>query len=201
MDRPALVGGKVTEPLYRRILGERYAELPQPLQAMHDVHGVLSAQGIARVERGRGLVIALIGWLFRFPAAGDNVPLTVKFSTVGARELWQRNFAGQLFCSTQEAGTGRHDGLLIERFGPMSFAMAVVIRNHKLHLELVGAAALGVPLPWFLLPRIDVFEHDADGRFSFHVDLGLPLLGRMVRYTGWLAPISSGAGEPENEAL
>lgn len=201
MDRPQPVGGKVTEPLYRRILGERYAELPQPLQAMHDVHGVLSAQGRARVERGRGLVVALIGWIFRFPAAGEDVPLTVKFSTTGARELWQRDFAGQLFCSSQEAGAGRYAGLLIERFGPMSFAMAVLIRNHKLHLELVGAAALGVPLPRFLLPRIDVFEHDADGRFNFYVDLGLPLIGRMVRYTGWLASIGSCSGEPENEAL
>ncbi len=199
MVRPAPGGGKVTEPLYRRILGERFTELPHPLQAMHDVPGVLSAQGRARVERGGGVVIALIGWIFRFPAAGDDVPLTVTFSTVGAQELWQRNFAGQLFCSSQEAGTGRYDGLLVERFGPLSFAMTVLIRNHRLHLELVGASALGVPLPRFLLPSIDVFEHDADGRFNFHVDLGLPLIGRMVRYTGWLAPISS--SEAENEAL
>jgi hypothetical protein len=44
-------------------------------------------------------------------------------------------------------------------------------------------------LPAPLVPRIEVFEHAADGRFNFHVDLALPLLGRMVRYTGWLVPL------------
>jgi len=26
------------------------------------------------------------------------------------------------------------------------------------------------------------------GRFNFHVEIGLPLIGRIVRYRGWLMP-------------
>ncbi len=44
------------EPLYRRILGNAYATLPQPLQVMHDLKRELTATGIASVERGKGLL-------------------------------------------------------------------------------------------------------------------------------------------------
>jgi hypothetical protein len=39
-------------PLYRRVLGEAWHSLPQPLQAMHDLRGERAAAGAATVERG-----------------------------------------------------------------------------------------------------------------------------------------------------
>ena len=182
----------MTEPLYRRLLGAAYSELPGPIQEMHDVEDSLAAHGSATVERGQGLAVAILSAVFGFPPAGDNVPLTVEFTVTEQREEWNRNFDGRRFYSTQEMGTGPRAGRLVERFGAFSFAMSVLVRDRKLHLSIADGRFLGVPLPAIVLPRIEVFEHDADGRFNFHVDLGMPLVGRLVLYTGWLVPEGSG---------
>ncbi|MFX5522535.1 DUF4166 domain-containing protein, partial [Acinetobacter baumannii] len=46
--------------------------------------------------------------------------------------------------------------------------------------------AFGVPMPRFLGPRIAAREWQEDGRFRFEVGVAMPLLGEVVRYTGWL---------------
>ncbi len=43
-------------------------------------------------------------------------------------------------------------------------------------------------MPHLLLPTGEVYEHDADGRFNFHVDVVLPIVGRIAGYRGWLLP-------------
>lgn len=52
-----------------------------------------------------------------------------------------------------------------------------------------------LPLPRALLPESRATEGAEDGRFRFDVELRAPLgLGPIVRYRGWLAPVS----EPDN---
>lgn len=181
----------MTEPLYRRLLGPAYSELPGPIQEMHEVRAGLTARGFATVERGKGPIVALLSAVFGFPPTGRDVPLTVTFTVTEHREEWNRDFDGKQFYSTQELGAGHRGGLLVERFGVFSFAMTALVRDRRLHLDIAGGRFLGVPLPAFVLPRIEVFEHDADDRFNFHVDLGMPLVGRLVLYTGWLVPEGS----------
>ena len=173
------------EPLYRRILGERYDLLPEPLRHMHDVTGRQSAAGVASVERGQGPAARLIAWTFRFPRAGTDVPVTVDLIARNGGEVWERRFAGKKMVSVQEEG---HAGLLIERFGPLAFSMTVTVEGGRLSLDVREGWVLGLPLPGILLPRITAFEHDEGDRFNFHVDLALPVIGRLVRYIGWLEP-------------
>src|SRR4051794_344293 len=45
---------KVSLPLYRRILGERFEALPEVLRRFHDAPGGGRARGSFRIERGRG---------------------------------------------------------------------------------------------------------------------------------------------------
>lgn len=175
-------------PLYRQLLGERYGELAPPLQAMHDVETSLRARGRATIERGRGVMAGIIAGIFRFPQSGEDVPLTVCFTVVDAREHWRRDFGGSVMSSIQEAGRANQKGRLVERFGPMSFVMSLQVADQKLRLHMIAGAVFGIPLPRAVLPVIEVFEHAAGGRFNFHVDLGLPLIGRVVRYRGWLKP-------------
>ena len=77
-------------PLYRRILGDAYARLPEPLRVMHDVDGALTAEGVATVERGTSLLSRLAGWIVAFPPAGENVPITVAFRARDGREQPRR---------------------------------------------------------------------------------------------------------------
>ena len=47
-----------------------------------------------------------------------------------------------------------------------------------------------------LPPGGDAYEYATDGRFHFHVDLGHPLTGLIVRYRGWLASPAEPQREP-----
>jgi len=176
------------EPLYRRILGDAYASLPRPIQMMHDLKRDLTATGVASVERGKSLLSRLLASIIGLPPAGENVPVKVKFRLEDGREHWQRDFAGKTFASTQDEGQGRNARLLCERFGPINFAMALVIESERLRLVLRRWSILGIALPLWLAPRSNTYEHVEDGRFRFHVEISHPLTGLIVRYRGWLVP-------------
>ncbi len=179
-EREALSG-----PLYQRLLGEAWRLLPEPIRAMHDGSGVIAA-GTASVVRGRNPLASVAAWLMGFPAAGDNVPLSVDFSVRGAIENWRRTFAGKSFSSAQFAGAGRSDNLLCERFGPLVFAMALVVNCERLDLVLRRWSAFGAPLPLWLAPRSSSFETVENGVFRFHVEISHPWIGLIVRYVGIL---------------
>jgi hypothetical protein len=176
------------EPLYRRILGEAYALLPQPIQVMHDLKRDLTATGVASVERGTSLLSRFVAAIFGFPPAGKEVPVKVDFRIEGQREYWRRDFAGKSFTSTQEEGRRRNARLLCERFGALNLAMALVIEGERLRLVMRRWTIFSVPLPLALAPRSDTYEHVADGRFRFHVEISHPITGLIVCYRGWLEP-------------
>jgi hypothetical protein len=177
-------------PLYRRLLGDAWNSLPQPLRAMHDLDAELSAEGVADVERGSGLLARLVACVIGFPRAGKDLPVTVSFRAEDGREHWKRTFAGRSFASIQEQGRGRFERLLCERFGPFNFGMAAVCDDGRMRLVLRRWSFLGIPMPLALAPREDAFEFARDGRFHFHVEIGHPITGLIVRYRGWLDPRS-----------
>jgi hypothetical protein len=47
-----------------------------------------------------------------------------------------------------------------------------------------------LPLPLFLAPGGETYEEERDGVFRFHVEITSPLTGLIVRYTGWLRPVT-----------
>ena len=69
--------------------------------------------------------------------------------------------------------------------------MAQVINDGTLALVPRCWSAFGMPLPMWLCPRADAYERSEDGRFRFHVEIGHPLTGLIVRYRGWLEPEGS----------
>jgi hypothetical protein len=114
--------------------------------------------------------------------------VTVTLTREGQCERWQRDFAGSRFSSVQMPGTGRDEGLLLERFGPIVFGMALVVEQGRLRLVQRKGRVLGLPMPRWMLPKGEVYEHDTGGRFNFHVDIVLPIIGPVVGYRGWLRP-------------
>jgi hypothetical protein len=175
-------------PLYRRMLGEAWGLLPEPLRVMHEVQGGLIADGRAVVERGTGVLARLAARQMGFPQAGEDVPVTVTFRVEQGREHWRRTFGGRSFESIQEEGRGRFERLVCERFGPLCFGMALVVEDARLRLVVRRWSCAGLPLPAGWAPRIDAYESAEDGRFHFHVEIGHPLTGLIVKYRGWLEP-------------
>lgn len=174
------------QPLYRRMLGEAWADLPEPVRAMHDLSGDRRVAGRAEVERGTALPARLVAALIGFPEAGRDVPVEVTFQVRDGVETWRRRFSGRSFFSTQQAGCGRSDGLLEERFGPIRVGLALVLEGDRLRLMVRRWSLLGLPMPLALAPGGEAWETAADGRFRFHVEIRHPWTGLIVRYRGWL---------------
>lgn len=175
-------------PLYRDILGSAFETLPPRLRELHGSSAPRQWTGFAEVRRGRGPFAALAAAIVGFPKAGARVPVTVTFSPEKGAERWARNFGGRCFSSIQSAGTGRSAHLLVERFGPASFALALVADEGRLILIPRRWSLLGLPMPRCLLPTGRSFETERDGRFCFDVEIALPLIGRIVAYRGSLDP-------------
>ena len=173
-------------PLYCQFLGAAWNDLPEPIRAMHDATGTWIAEGHADIERGGNPLARIAAFIYRFPKAGRDVPITVTFEAKHGRETWTRNFAGKRFSSVQYEGSGRDEGLICERFGPLVFAMALVIADGKMQLVIRQWSAFGIPLPRFFMPIGNTFESAEDGKFHFHVEIGFAWTGLIVRYRGWL---------------
>ena len=173
-------------PLYRQILGKTWDALPEPIRTMHNLSGTIEARGQASIERGKGLLSRIAATLFGFPAEGNDVPLTVNFKLENGVERWQRTFGGKSFVSHQSAGRGRSQRLLVERFGPFNFGLALTFDGGRLYLVVRRWNFLGIPLPLALAPGGESYEHVQDGRFCFHVEIAQRWIGLIVRYRGWL---------------
>ncbi|MBI3678217.1 MAG: DUF4166 domain-containing protein [Proteobacteria bacterium] len=175
-----------TASLYRRTFGKAYETLPGPIQIMHDGTGVWRASGRSEIVLGRSPLAHLLALVMGFPKAGADVPVTVTFETRNGEEKWTRNFAGSVFSSIQAQGRGRSVHLTCERFGPLTFAMALVRDGGKLRLVIRRWSVFGIAMPRFLGPRGETYESVEDGKFCFHVEVALPVVGLIVRYRGWL---------------
>jgi hypothetical protein len=173
-------------PLYARLLGKAWDGLPIEIRFLHDVDVTGSAKGRAAVERGRGVLARLAAAVVGFPKAVADTPVSVRFDAANGTETWTRKFGDDSFSSQQFAGHGRSEGLLCERFGSLTFAMALVSKGGRLSLVLRRWSAFGVPLPMWLAPRSTAYEATEDGRFHFHVEISHSLTGLIVRYRGWL---------------
>jgi hypothetical protein len=172
----------MTLPLYRRLLGARFEALPPRVRELHDLEGPQVWTGRADVEQGASWAARAAAGLFSLPPAGPDQPLYVAFEPVAGREVWTRTFGRSVFRSLQYERGGR----LFERVGPISLVFALDASPDGLSLGLTGVRLLGVPLPHLLHPTVHTFECERDGRYRFEVESRLPLVGLLVRYSGWL---------------
>jgi hypothetical protein len=172
--------------LFALALHDSFASLPEPIRIIHQRSRCFTARGRCDVDHGSNPVARLIGALFRLPRAGRDMPVKVTFLAHGGTETWERDFAGRLMRS--QLRRSRVPGHIVERFGPFAFIIRLRWDGARLHYEITGGKFLGLHLPHVLLPRSDAFETVTDGMFRFDVRVGLPLIGLLAHYRGWLAP-------------
>ncbi|HVF17446.1 MAG TPA: DUF4166 domain-containing protein [Steroidobacteraceae bacterium] len=174
--------------LFERVLGEKWDQLPEELRTLHRGSGSQEASGMATVARGKRWLARLLTRVFGFPQSGDDIPIRVSFAPSPTGERWTRRFGTREFHSELSAGAGEEEGLLIERFGPFSFGLALVWDEPRLKF-IVRHWRLGpIPLPLWLAPISEAHECVEHGRFKFDVGISHPIAGLLVRYQGWLAP-------------
>jgi len=187
--------GSESEP-YPQTLGPVFHALPPLMQHLHRPGSRSVWRGRAEVARGKGILVPLAAALFRFPKAGLGQPVEVTFTTdEKGRETWTRRFGTRQMRSTQETGTGRDEALIVERFGPFRFGLALKWDRTRLHLVPRRWGIGPLPLPRWLMPHGPAWEEASDGRFRFHVQIILPLIGPVAGYEGWLEPATAAPGQ------
>jgi hypothetical protein len=79
-------------------------------------------------------------------------------------------------------------GGLSESFGPIALALDPQPTQRGFSLNVKGWRLGPIPLPRFIMPvtRANAGMDD-EGRYTFDVWIGMPLIGRLVHYRGWLA--------------
>lgn len=171
--------------VHARALGDDFDALPDPIRALHETPGVSVWNGRARTWGAATPPARLVARLFGFPPDQDDAPVQVCIDADGDRSIWRRRIGGHDFSSV--LSRPGPDGAIHERFGPLTFRLRLSRDGARLIYAIQGWALGPIPLPRFLAPATDTFETvDDHGRFVFDVAIGLPLLGRMVRYRGWL---------------
>jgi hypothetical protein len=176
-------GAALRPSLYRRALGTSYERQSRAGQALHDA-GPSRWQGRCAVVGAETAGGRLLAWLF--PVAAEDAPLAVEFALLGSGEAWMRRIGRRAMRSHQFIGLRKPPGWIVERFGVFEFDLELAVGQGRLELVMRGMRCCGLALPRALWPLIAAVESEHEGRFCFDVQIGLPRLGHLVRYRGWL---------------
>lgn len=170
--------------LFPALLGERWHQLAAPVQQMHGDTPHVLARGMADVEGATNLPVRWLRHLLGLPEPGPQQPLEVTIERHGTREIWTRRFAGKQMCSVLDRVTD--SPLLSERLGLITLRFELLRDDKVIDWQLRGVQMFGLPLPRTLFGELLSRSGARDGRYAFHIDTRLPLLGRLVAYQGWL---------------
>jgi len=171
--------------LFERAIGPAFATLPTSIRALHETSGRSVWRGQASVEGAANPVAGLVARVFGFPKTGQGVPVEVRIDADRDCSVWRREIAGSRFQS--RLSSPKPGGRVVESFGPCAFDLTLTPEDGRLVYTVQGWRLLGVPMPKRWAPTTVTHEkEDAEGRFAFDVEIGLPIAGRMVRYRGWL---------------
>lgn len=193
-------GAPAAASVFERALGPDVRALPAAVRRAHAPDPATELLGTVDVDGPSGMLGRLVAKLFGFPPAQLGAEARVTIERSGAGEVWTRRFGGSTFRSRVDAGA--EPGMLVERFGPFAFDLAIAADASGFSLSVEGWRALGVPLPWRLVPRTQARGFATPDRgYGFDVAIALPVAGRLVRYRGQAsAAVSQGPVAEERTA-
>lgn len=171
--------------IYARAIGPAFDALPPAIRALHETPGRSLWRGRATTDGASGPLAALAARIVGFPGAQADCPAEISIQADGDRSVWRRRIGGRAFSSV--LSRPRSGGRVSERFGPLSMDLTLMPEDGRLIYRVDGWRLGPLPLPRALGPSTRAHEEvDADGRFVFDVEISAPLVGRLVRYRGWL---------------
>ena len=168
------------------VLGDAFHELPRLLQELHRGERSSVWDGKASTRGAQNLAGRIVAALFRLPDGDHPTNVRVSIEVTRKGETWTRSFSGKQFRSHLSLGTGREAGLVCERFGIITVAMAIRWKDGKLWFVPRRWRIGPVPLPGALRPKGDSFECEREGMFAFDVRFEVPVIGLIAAYQGTL---------------
>jgi hypothetical protein len=180
------------QPLFQRILGDAWEQLPGEVRRLHAVATSSRFTGRCTVQRGRNPLALLAATVIGFPRSGAGQDITVDLRVEADAERWVRTIGGRKFSSVLKQGYGRSEWLVRERFGPVTVDIALLLEGGLLCYLIRGWTLCGIRLPRWLGPRSTALESAEEGKFCFDVTIGHSLTGVIVRYRGVLTEATGG---------
>ncbi len=180
------------QPLFQQTMDRLFQRLPKPVKDQHGAVDILLSHGRCDIERGAAWASRVVGWLFRFPPAGRDLPTLVTVIAERGREIWHRDFGGEGIFTVLEPAlrtdTPTGKPTIVERFGIVTFDLQIGEVPDGISLEVVGMRALGIAVPRWLWPRLRAVEHAEAQRFHFDIDIDLSWGAKLIHYRGWVVP-------------
>ncbi len=175
-----------TDYVFEKVLSNEFNNLREQVRVLHAPDGPTVWKGQTQAEGPSNILGKLAGLIAGVNVKTGETETTVTITPKPNGEVWERNFGGRTFKSRLTPGKGKNEYLMMEHFGPLKFALALVHKDQRLYFIPRRWFFLGIPMPQFLLPKGDTYETVTDSKFEFHVDLQVPIIGRVAKYQGWL---------------
>ena len=126
------------------------------------------------------------------PRPSSKVAVVLKVHPMGRGLRWVRQMGNAVMASTQEVSAG----LVLESFGPLVCAFRLLPEARGFRYE-QAYAALRVygrllRLPQWASPRVVAHVVETSEGVRTEVDIAAPLVGRVLRYEGTMAPTVPG---------
>ena len=172
-------------PLFARVLSG-FDAMPAAVRAAHAPDPAVDLEGRVDIDGAETFVGRLIARLFGLPRTASDTHASVTIERDGDGEVWIRRFGDAEFSS--RLGAGASANRLTERFGLLTFDLDASASAAGFELAILGTKLFAIPLPRLFAPSTKaVASVGESGRYRFDVTITLPVVGRLVRYRGWLA--------------
>jgi len=179
-------GDDVSAPLYRRVLGDSWSRIAEPLRCAHATCPRVRAHGRFRIEHGRHRVARLLARLLRLPRPVESAETRLVVTARDDGEQWQRTFDGRRLETRQYESDASE---LAERFGMLELRFRLdACGGSLLYVQREAAFVFGpvrvrIPASW--APRVEGREDPVDPRrVKVGVRVILPGGGLLIAYDG-----------------
>lgn len=179
---PVAAAHSVPTSLYRAVMGSAYGRLHPALQRFHALPGQTVLHGEVVTQGPDSAFGRLLARLTGTPLQARRGPIRFVLDAGPTEETWTREFPGQ----TMRSRLRLVDGRIVEALGAARLVFGLEAEGDRLVMQLRSMRFLGIPCPRWLLPRVVARERGEGTRLYFEIAAGLPLVGRIAGYRGWL---------------
>jgi len=176
------VASTSADSLFKRILGANFDRLPPILQQIHAVQASQTFSGRCDITGGATWASRFLARAAALPPPGRNVPVEVTIESSPDCEQWRRSFNGR----RMHTRLTEREGRLVERLGAVQLTFVLEVVENRIVWSVVEARAMGVRLPTSWFGNVMATEAVDAGRYHFDVRAGLPYIGLLIHYRGWL---------------
>jgi hypothetical protein len=171
-------------PVLAQAMGGAFDTMPSLVRHIHAPISRIELEGRVDIDGAANWVGAQISRFVGFAGTARDLPAVVAIERAGISETWTRRFGTDSF--TSRMSTARFGGLY-ESFGPITLGLEAQPSSRGFALAVKNWWLGPIPLPRFLMPTTRARAGlDDQARYTFDVWIGMPLVGRLIHYRGWL---------------